>query len=138
MWSMNMNNSGILRDHKLTSYSVNSKCYASGVDTPKEEVIFTYSVIFKEIPLKCAFRWDKYILMENDQIYYLSIINSVMVVYGGNDHNENLCNLKKYRWAYRWRHQLSNGEYELKWNEYKRGYWVANTCLSYVICKIAI
>ncbi|KAK9078357.1 hypothetical protein SSX86_002414 [Deinandra increscens subsp. villosa] len=49
------------------------------VDTYKE-VVFTYDVTFKESDIKWASRWDAYILMNDDQIHWFSIINSLMVV----------------------------------------------------------
>nr|GMD30504.1 transmembrane 9 superfamily member 7-like [Ipomoea batatas] len=49
------------------------------VDTDKE-VIFTYDVSFKESDIKWASRWDTYLLMNDDQIHWFSIINSLMIV----------------------------------------------------------
>ncbi|XP_058068989.1 transmembrane 9 superfamily member 7 [Magnolia sinica] len=49
------------------------------VDTDKE-VIFTYDVSFKASEIKWASRWDTYLLMNDDQIHWFSIINSLMIV----------------------------------------------------------
>ncbi|KAL8137391.1 hypothetical protein V2J09_003392, partial [Rumex salicifolius] len=49
------------------------------VDTDKE-VVFTYDVTFEESEMKWASRWDTYLLMNDDQIHWFSIINSVMIV----------------------------------------------------------
>ncbi|XP_077216476.1 transmembrane 9 superfamily member 7 [Tasmannia lanceolata] len=49
------------------------------VDTDKE-VIFTYDVSFKASEVKWASRWDTYLLMNDDQIHWFSIINSLMIV----------------------------------------------------------
>ncbi|XP_021751260.1 transmembrane 9 superfamily member 7-like [Chenopodium quinoa] len=49
------------------------------VDTDKE-VVFTYDVTFEESEIKWASRWDTYLLMNDDQIHWFSIINSLMIV----------------------------------------------------------
>jgi transmembrane 9 superfamily protein 2/4 len=48
--------------------------------TANEEVIFTYDVAFKPSEVKWASRWDTYLLMQDDQIHWFSIINSLMIV----------------------------------------------------------
>uniref|UniRef100_A0A803MRR7 Transmembrane 9 superfamily member n=2 Tax=Chenopodium quinoa TaxID=63459 RepID=A0A803MRR7_CHEQI len=49
------------------------------VDTDKE-VVFTYDVTFEKSDIKWASRWDTYLLMNDDQIHWFSIINSLMIV----------------------------------------------------------
>ncbi|PHT45899.1 Transmembrane 9 superfamily member 9 [Capsicum baccatum] len=49
------------------------------VDTD-QEVVFTYDVSFEESDVKWASRWDTYLLMNDDQIHWFSIINSLMIV----------------------------------------------------------
>lgn len=49
------------------------------VDVDKE-VVFTYDVTFEESDIKWASRWDTYLLMNDDQIHWFSIINSLMIV----------------------------------------------------------
>ncbi|CAO2841549.1 unnamed protein product [Amaranthus hypochondriacus] len=49
------------------------------VDADKE-VVFTYDVTFEESDIKWASRWDTYLLMNDDQIHWFSIINSLMIV----------------------------------------------------------
>eukprot|EP00297_Palpitomonas_bilix_P003412 CAMPEP_0113894536 /NCGR_PEP_ID=MMETSP0780_2-20120614/16788_1 /TAXON_ID=652834 /ORGANISM="Palpitomonas bilix" /LENGTH=579 /DNA_ID=CAMNT_0000885119 /DNA_START=50 /DNA_END=1786 /DNA_ORIENTATION=- /assembly_acc=CAM_ASM_000599 len=48
--------------------------------TEKREVIFTYDVQWRPSPIQWASRWDLYLLMEDDQIHWFSIINSLMIV----------------------------------------------------------
>ncbi|GMH13727.1 hypothetical protein Nepgr_015568 [Nepenthes gracilis] len=48
------------------------------IDTIKE-IVFTYDVTF-ESEMKWAARWDTYLLMNDDQIHWFSIINSLMIV----------------------------------------------------------
>lgn len=49
------------------------------VDTDKE-IVFTYDVTFEPSEVKWASRWDTYLLMNDDQIHWFSIINSLMIV----------------------------------------------------------
>ncbi|GAB4837801.1 Transmembrane 9 super member 7 [Ancistrocladus abbreviatus] len=49
------------------------------VDADKE-IVFTYDVTFEESDIKWASRWDTYLLMNDDQIHWFSIINSLMIV----------------------------------------------------------
>ncbi|KAL5558234.1 hypothetical protein UlMin_034445 [Ulmus minor] len=46
----------------------------------KKDIIFTYDVDFKESDVKWASRWDAYLLMNDDQIHWFSIVNSLMIV----------------------------------------------------------
>ncbi|KAI5673116.1 hypothetical protein M9H77_13480 [Catharanthus roseus] len=46
----------------------------------KQEIIFTYDVDFQESDVKWASRWDTYLLMNDDQIHWFSIVNSLMIV----------------------------------------------------------
>lgn len=43
-------------------------------------VVFTYDVTFVPSDIKWASRWDTYLLMNDDQIHWFSIINSFMIV----------------------------------------------------------
>ncbi|GMH04080.1 hypothetical protein Nepgr_005919 [Nepenthes gracilis] len=52
---------------------------AQEVETGKE-IVFTYDVTFEESDIKWASRWDTYLLMNDDQIHWFSIINSLMIV----------------------------------------------------------
>ncbi|KMZ73357.1 Transmembrane 9 superfamily protein member [Zostera marina] len=45
-----------------------------------KEIIFTYDVSFVPSDIKWASRWDTYLLMNDDQIHWFSIINSLMIV----------------------------------------------------------
>ncbi|KAG2241323.1 hypothetical protein Bca52824_096694 [Brassica carinata] len=45
---------------------------------PKKEIIFTYDVDFQA--MKWASRWDAYLLMNDNQIHWFSIVNSLMIV----------------------------------------------------------
>ncbi|KAL8506367.1 hypothetical protein ACS0TY_017300 [Phlomoides rotata] len=49
------------------------------VDKDKE-IVFSYDVSYKESETKWASRWDTYLLMNDDQIHWFSIINSLMIV----------------------------------------------------------
>uniref|UniRef100_A0A3P8UYF9 Transmembrane 9 superfamily member n=1 Tax=Cynoglossus semilaevis TaxID=244447 RepID=A0A3P8UYF9_CYNSE len=52
------------------------------IDPTKEnDVLFTYSVHWKESEVKWASRWDTYLTMSDVQIHWFSIINSVVVVF---------------------------------------------------------
>ncbi|CAL9053798.1 unnamed protein product [Musa banksii] len=43
-------------------------------------VVFSYDVTFQPSNIKWASRWDTYLLMNDDQIHWFSIINSLMIV----------------------------------------------------------
>ncbi|XP_078432050.1 transmembrane 9 superfamily member 7-like [Wolffia australiana] len=49
------------------------------VDAGKE-IVFTFDVTFEPSEIKWASRWDTYLLMNDDQIHWFSIINSLMIV----------------------------------------------------------
>lgn len=56
-----------------------------GSHTPQEViadqyVVFSYDVTFVLSEIKWASRWDTYLLMNDDQIHWFSIINSLMIV----------------------------------------------------------
>ncbi|KAG7264982.1 hypothetical protein CRUP_017813 [Coryphaenoides rupestris] len=52
------------------------------IDPSREnEVLFTYSVDWKESQIKWASRWDTYLTMSDVQIHWFSIVNSVVVVF---------------------------------------------------------
>ncbi|KAL6495926.1 Transmembrane 9 superfamily member 7 [Orobanche gracilis] len=70
---------------KVTTCNPNTKNILQGGAIPQEvdkdkEVIFTYDVTYKESDIKWASRWDTYLLMNDDQIHWFSIINSLMIV----------------------------------------------------------
>ncbi|XP_048501690.1 transmembrane 9 superfamily member 8 [Beta vulgaris subsp. vulgaris] len=46
----------------------------------KQEIIFTYDVSFEQSEVKWASRWDAYLLMNNNQIQWFSILHSLMIV----------------------------------------------------------
>ncbi|KAL5757517.1 hypothetical protein ACOSP7_020128 [Xanthoceras sorbifolium] len=73
------------KDPQLTTCNKDTKNLAQGGAIPQEvdknkEVVFTYDVTFKESDIKWASRWDTYLLMNDDQIHWFSIINSLMIV----------------------------------------------------------
>eukprot|EP01089_Gocevia_fonbrunei_P014850 TRINITY_DN4180_c0_g2_i1.p1 TRINITY_DN4180_c0_g2~~TRINITY_DN4180_c0_g2_i1.p1 ORF type:complete len:634 (+),score=120.22 TRINITY_DN4180_c0_g2_i1:94-1995(+) len=43
-------------------------------------IIWTYSVTWKQSDIPWSSRWDSYLMMTDDQIHWFSIINSVMIV----------------------------------------------------------
>ncbi|XAR53440.1 hypothetical protein NMG60_11021992 [Bertholletia excelsa] len=45
-----------------------------------KEVVFTYDVSFEPSDVKWASRWDTYLLMNDNQIHWFSIINSLTIV----------------------------------------------------------
>jgi hypothetical protein len=45
-----------------------------------EEVVFTYDVAFKASDIRWASRWDTYLQMNDDNIHWFSIVNSLMIV----------------------------------------------------------
>ncbi|XP_068652047.1 transmembrane 9 superfamily member 7-like [Aristolochia californica] len=70
------------KNPQLTTCPKNSVQGTTGpqeVDTDKE-IIFTYDISFKASDVKWASRWDTYLLMNDDQIHWFSIINSLMIV----------------------------------------------------------
>ncbi|KAL8217359.1 hypothetical protein R6Q57_020732, partial [Mikania cordata] len=73
------------KNPQLTTCNQNTKNIVQGSTVPQEvdtdkEVVFTYDVTFKESDIKWASRWDTYLLMNDDQIHWFSIINSLMIV----------------------------------------------------------
>ncbi|MQM09540.1 hypothetical protein Taro_042409 [Colocasia esculenta] len=72
------------KNPRLVTCNPNSKIVPGGhspqeVDVDKE-IVFTYDVTFKTSEIKWASRWDTYLLMNDDQIHWFSIINSLMIV----------------------------------------------------------
>ncbi|CAN4115493.1 unnamed protein product [Withania somnifera] len=73
------------KNPQVATYNQNTKNLILGgvipqeVDTDKE-VVFCYDVSFKESDITWASRWDTYLLMNDDQIHWCSIINSLMMV----------------------------------------------------------
>ncbi|KAI8529650.1 hypothetical protein RHMOL_Rhmol12G0241200 [Rhododendron molle] len=73
------------KNPQLTTCNQNTKNMIQSSIVPQEvdadkEVVFTYDVSFKESDVKWASRWDTYLLMNDDQIHWFSIINSLMIV----------------------------------------------------------
>ncbi|XP_009762751.1 transmembrane 9 superfamily member 7 isoform X1 [Nicotiana tabacum] len=73
------------KNPQVTTCNENTKNLVPGSTVPQEvdadkEVVFTYDVSFKESDVKWASRWDTYLLMNDDQIHWFSIINSLMIV----------------------------------------------------------
>ncbi|PNY11865.1 transmembrane 9 superfamily member 4-like protein [Trifolium pratense] len=70
---------------RLTTCDPHAKHTVVNSNTPQEveegkEIIFTYDVEFQESDVKWASRWDAYLLMNDDQIHWFSIVNSCMIV----------------------------------------------------------
>ncbi|KAL0341892.1 UNVERIFIED_CONTAM: Transmembrane 9 superfamily member 7 [Sesamum calycinum] len=73
------------KNQNVPTCNQNTKNLVQGSTVPQEvdegkEVIFSYDVTFKESDIKWASRWDTYLLMNDDQIHWFSIINSLMIV----------------------------------------------------------
>ncbi|GMQ06125.1 hypothetical protein CsSME_00050832 [Camellia sinensis var. sinensis] len=45
-----------------------------------KEIVFSYDISFESSDIKWASRWDTFLLMNDDQIHWFSIINSLMIV----------------------------------------------------------
>ncbi|XP_061365245.1 transmembrane 9 superfamily member 8-like isoform X2 [Gastrolobium bilobum] len=70
---------------RLTTCDPHAKHTVVNSNNPQEveenkEIIFTYDVEFQESDVKWASRWDAYLLMNDDQIHWFSIVNSLMIV----------------------------------------------------------
>ncbi|CAK8568547.1 unnamed protein product [Lathyrus sativus] len=70
---------------RLTTCDPHAKHTVMNNNSPQEvdenkEIIFTYDVDFLESDVKWASRWDAYLLMNDDQIHWFSIVNSLMIV----------------------------------------------------------
>ncbi|KAM6544093.1 hypothetical protein CsatB_008540 [Cannabis sativa] len=70
---------------RLSTCDPHTKQTVVNSNSPQEveegkEIIFTYDVDFKESDVKWASRWDAYLLMNDDQIHWFSIVNSLMIV----------------------------------------------------------
>jgi transmembrane 9 superfamily protein 2/4 len=61
--------------HPLDSLAAPPQPVAEG-----EEVVFTYDVVFKASDIRWASRWDTYLQMNDDNIHWFSIVNSLMIV----------------------------------------------------------
>lgn len=62
-----------------------TKVFVTNRQPPQEvvaggEIVFSYDVKFVASEVKWASRWDTYLLMQDDQIHWFSIINSLMIV----------------------------------------------------------
>ncbi|CAM9001755.1 unnamed protein product [Rhodiola kirilowii] len=73
------------KNTRLTTCDPHAKRTVSSSNNPQEvddkkEIIFTYDVDFEESDVKWASRWDTYLLMNDDQIHWFSIVNSLMIV----------------------------------------------------------
>ncbi|KAJ0263992.1 Transmembrane 9 superfamily member 7 [Hirschfeldia incana] len=73
------NNPQLTTCNKDTKNLIQSNTVPQEVEQGKE-IVFTYDVSFKESEIKWASRWDTYLLMNDDQIHWFSIINSLMIV----------------------------------------------------------
>lgn len=51
------------------------------VPDANNQLYFTYSVVWRESPISWASRWDTYLAMNDVQIHWFSIINSLVVVF---------------------------------------------------------
>ncbi|XP_042452172.1 transmembrane 9 superfamily member 7-like [Zingiber officinale] len=72
------------KNPKVSSCTSDSKI-SPGSNVPQEvaedaHVVFSYDVTFQSSDIKWASRWDTYLLMNDDQIHWFSIINSLMIV----------------------------------------------------------
>ncbi|XP_020251267.1 transmembrane 9 superfamily member 7-like [Asparagus officinalis] len=72
------------KNPRVETCNANTKI-APGSHAPQEVtddayVVFTYDVTFLPSEIKWASRWDVYLLMNDDQIHWFSIINSFMIV----------------------------------------------------------
>ncbi|KAK8520282.1 hypothetical protein V6N12_004234 [Hibiscus sabdariffa] len=70
---------------RLTTCDPHNKRTVVNSNTPQEveannEIIFTYDVEYQESDVKWASRWDAYLLMNDNQIHWFSIVNSLMIV----------------------------------------------------------
>ncbi|KDP40784.1 hypothetical protein JCGZ_24783 [Jatropha curcas] len=73
------NNPQVTTCNKDTKKLIQGSTVPQEVDSGKA-IVFTYDVTFKESDIKWASRWDTYLLMNDDQIHFFSIINSLMIV----------------------------------------------------------
>lgn len=72
------------KNPRLVTCNANTKI-TPGSHAPQEVtddayIVFTYDVTFVPSEIKWASRWDTYLLMNDDQIHWFSIINSLMIV----------------------------------------------------------
>ncbi|KAL2655245.1 hypothetical protein AAZV13_04G055900 [Glycine max] len=67
-------------DQDSTAYQLGFLVGLKGQYSGGKEIIFTYDVEFQESDVKWASRWDAYLLMNDDQIHWFSIVNSLMIV----------------------------------------------------------
>ncbi|KAL0330865.1 UNVERIFIED_CONTAM: Transmembrane 9 superfamily member 8 [Sesamum angustifolium] len=70
---------------RLTTCDPHAKSIVVSSNSPqevedKQEIIFTYDIAYQESEVKWASRWDTYLLMNDDQIHWFSIVNSLMIV----------------------------------------------------------
>ncbi|XP_072998872.1 transmembrane 9 superfamily member 7-like [Typha latifolia] len=62
------------------STKITPSSHTSQEVAPDAFVVFSYDVTFQPSEIKWASRWDTYLLMNDDQIHWFSIINSLMIV----------------------------------------------------------
>lgn len=76
-------------DHQDVTVDDNGDCHVDAgaahrqeIDKSQEDlnVLFTYSVTWKESEIRWASRWDAYLEMGDVQIHWFSIVNSIVVV----------------------------------------------------------
>ncbi|OAY83948.1 transmembrane 9 superfamily member 7-like [Ananas comosus] len=72
-------------DDKNPKLSTCNAQITPGGQTPQEVaadayIVFTYDVSFQPSDIKWASRWDTYLLMNDEQIHWFSIINSLVIV----------------------------------------------------------
>ncbi|XP_057506326.1 transmembrane 9 superfamily member 7-like [Actinidia eriantha] len=72
-------NTQLLTCNRKTKTIIRPTTVPQEIDSDKE-VVFTYDVYFESSDIKWASRWDTYLLMNDDQIHWFSIINSLMIV----------------------------------------------------------
>lgn len=72
------------KDTPVTHESSQSMALEFAKDQEKLETVFTYDVVFVELPeVRWATRWDIYLSMDNryhDSVHWFSIVNSVLIV----------------------------------------------------------
>lgn len=73
------------QDTRLSTCDPHTKQTVVNSNNPQEvaegkEIVFTYDVDFQHSDVKWASRWDAYLLMNDDQIHWFSIVNSLMIV----------------------------------------------------------
>ncbi|KAF8406890.1 hypothetical protein HHK36_006011 [Tetracentron sinense] len=73
------NNPQVVTCNPSTKDIIQSSTVPQEIDVDKD-VIFTYDASFEASEIKWASRWDTYLVMNDNQIHWFSIINSLMIV----------------------------------------------------------